>query len=188
MRVIAGKAGGIPLTLPDCTTRPTTDRVREAVFSSLGDLVAGAAVLDLYAGSGALGIEALSRGAVSADFVEKEAAACSAIEKNLSRTRLPGGVVIHQPVAAFLRRGGAGRPGYDLVFADPPYSRDGVTAAELDALLASGELRAMLAAGAVFVLESIAGREIPASPEWEAVRFRDYGGTRVNYLRKQDRG
>src|SRR5215471_15845525 len=93
MRVIAGSAGGIPLKTPDHEARPTMDRVREAIFSSLGDLVIGARVLDLFAGSGAFGIEALSRGAAEAVFVDNHPKSVEAIRLNLERTRLVGTVI-----------------------------------------------------------------------------------------------
>ncbi|PYL05452.1 MAG: 16S rRNA (guanine(966)-N(2))-methyltransferase RsmD, partial [Verrucomicrobia bacterium] len=88
MRVIAGSAGGIRLAVPKRGVRPTMDRVKAAVFSSLGESVAGARVLDLFAGSGALGIEALSRGAFSAVFVEEDRQSAEIIERNLARTKL----------------------------------------------------------------------------------------------------
>jgi hypothetical protein len=90
MRVIAGVAGGIQLDVPKTNVRPTMDRVKAAIFSSLGERIIGARVLDLFAGTGGLGIEALSRGAASALFVEDNAAAIGAIERNLTRTKLQG--------------------------------------------------------------------------------------------------
>src|SRR3979490_2731585 len=101
MRVIAGSAGGIQLSVPKRGVRPTMDRVKAAIFSSLGEEVIGARVLDLFAGSGALGVEALSRGAASALFVEENSAAIAAIERNLTRTKLEG-QVRKQDVFAFL--------------------------------------------------------------------------------------
>jgi 16S rRNA (guanine966-N2)-methyltransferase len=92
MRVIAGSAGGIRLEVPKRGVRPTMDRVKAAIFSSLGDSVAGARVLDLFAGSGALGIEALSRGASSAVFVEEDRQSAEMIERNLAKTKLKGRV------------------------------------------------------------------------------------------------
>src|ERR687887_365934 len=92
MRVIAGSAGGIRLIVPKKGVRPTMDRVKAAIFSSLGEAVIGANVLDLFAGSGALGIEALSRGASSAVFVEEDRQSIAAIEKNLARTNLKGSI------------------------------------------------------------------------------------------------
>src|SRR5437763_17162801 len=102
MRVIAGRAGGIRLDAPKTGVRPTMDRVKSAIFSSLGQEIIGARVLDLFAGSGALGIEALSRGAAAVLFVEENAAAVSAIERNLARTNFEGRVR-KQDVFAFLR-------------------------------------------------------------------------------------
>ena len=90
MRVIAGSAGGLALQLPKTDLRPTMDVVKGAIFSSLGDFIVGARVLDLFAGSGALGIEALSRGAASATFVENDRRAVAAIERNLEKTKLTG--------------------------------------------------------------------------------------------------
>ena len=117
MRVVAGDFKGRRLVAPrGSRTRPTADRVREALFSMLGD-VSGARVLDLYAGSGALGIEALSRGAESAVFVERDRAALTALESNLEATGAPG-EVRRQDVARFLARH---EGTFDLVFCDPPY-------------------------------------------------------------------
>src|SRR5438094_6306407 len=101
MRVIAGRAGGVRLTSPKSGVRPTMDRVKAAIFSSLGEMVPGARVLDLFAGSGALGIEALSRGSASAVFVESDRRAVEAIQNNLARTRLDG-VVRRSDVFDFL--------------------------------------------------------------------------------------
>src|SRR5881397_2420645 len=102
MRVIAGSAGGIRLAVPKHGVRPTMDRVKAAIFSSLGDAIFGARVLDLFAGSGALGIEALSRGASSVVFVEEDRQAAEVIEKNLGKTKLKGRVRQHD-VFDFLR-------------------------------------------------------------------------------------
>src|SRR5262252_8787456 len=104
MRVIAGSAGGIRLAVPKRGVRPTMDRVKAAIFSSLGDAIIGARVLDLFAGSGALGIEALSRGAASVIFVEDDHQSADTIEKNLAKTKLKGRVR-DQDVFAFLRQG-----------------------------------------------------------------------------------
>src|SRR6478736_4977727 len=119
MRVIAGRAGGIRLAVPKHGVRPTMDRVKAAIFSSLGEEVIGARVLDLFAGTGSLGIEALSRGAASALFVEENAAALAAIERNLARTKLEGRVR-RQDVFGFLRAVQMPEQ-FRIVFADPPY-------------------------------------------------------------------
>ena len=171
MRVVAGIAGGRRLQTPKGRRlRPTTERVREAVFSSLASMgaVEGARVVDLFAGSGALGIEALSRGAESAVFVDGDAAAVAAIRANLATTDLAGGKVVQADVGRFLLSNPAV---YDLAFADPPYGF-----AQWPRLLES--LRAGLA-----VLESRS--EIDPGPGWKTVNTRRYGGTVVTFVRRQ---
>ncbi len=197
MRIIAGNAGGIPLTVPRSLTRPTTDRVREAVFSSLGDRVVEAAVLDLYAGSGALGLEALSRGAARCTFVDHERHACDTIQTNLKKARLEkaGVEVICQQARAFLNRRFSS-PGeteavsieraHDLIFADPPYARDAELEGEITALLGDPALIAALKPDGVFVFESMAGVDLPLGDGcgWNLVRERRYGDTVVNFLKR----
>src|ERR1043165_7603354 len=119
MRVIAGSAGGVRLALPKRGVRPTMDRVKAAIFSSLGDAIVGARVLDLFAGSGALGIEALSRGASSVIFIEAERQSAEIIESNLAKTIL-NGRVRQQDVFEFLRHISRDER-FDVIFADPPY-------------------------------------------------------------------
>ena len=122
MRVVAGSAGGVALHVPKSKeVRPTMDMVKGAIFSSLGDAIHGARVLDLFAGTGALGIEALSRGAASAVFVEKDRLAMRSIERNLEKTRLSG--ALHAlDVFRFLDRL-TGGSAFDFIFADPPYPK-----------------------------------------------------------------
>ena len=124
MRVIAGEARGLHLSAPSPAIRPTMDRVREAIFSSLGEVVAGARVLDLFAGSGALGIEALSRGALSALFVDVNPRCAACVRENLRRAKLDGSVQVMDALK-FVEL--YAEPGdYDLVFADPPYGKSAV--------------------------------------------------------------
>ncbi|HUK66374.1 MAG TPA: 16S rRNA (guanine(966)-N(2))-methyltransferase RsmD, partial [Anaeromyxobacteraceae bacterium] len=133
MRVIAGTYGGRRLKAPrGRTTRPTSDRVREALFSMLGELE-GARVLDLFAGSGALGIEALSRGASRAVFVERDEAALRALRENLAALAIApqAADVRHGDARAALRSARERREKYDLVFIDPPYRRARALALEL---------------------------------------------------------
>jgi 16S rRNA (guanine966-N2)-methyltransferase len=168
VRVVAGEFKGRRLVAPRGTrTRPTADRVREALFSMLGD-VSGARVLDLYAGSGALGIEALSRGAESALFVERDARAVDALRRNLDATGARG-EVRKQDVVRFL-----GRPEgtFDLVFCDPPY--DGAPAA---AAALAAALPALLDEDARIVTESDKRNPLllPLPLEVE----RTYGDTRI---------
>jgi 16S rRNA (guanine966-N2)-methyltransferase len=124
MRIVAGRFGGRRLATPrDTRVRPTADRVREAWMSMLADALPGARVLDLYAGSGALGLEALSRGATSADFVELNPPSLRALEANVTALGVGAQTRIHRGDALrFTERLAAGA--YDVAFADPPYTRD----------------------------------------------------------------
>lgn len=128
MRVIAGVARGVPLSAPRGRgTRPITDRVKETLFGILGERVEDARVLDLYAGSGAIGIEALSRGAASCTFVERNRPALAALRANLDRTRLGDRArLVEDDVPRFLARATAGS--WDLVVADPPYAERAILA------------------------------------------------------------
>lgn len=130
MRVIAGTAKGQRLQAPEsAATRPLSDRAREGIFSAIGDWVEDAYVLDLYAGSGSIGIEALSRGAARVVFVEHSHKPLEALRKNLARTGFASRAkVIGQPVAAFLRQPPPER--YHLFFLDPPWSLDTAVVAE----------------------------------------------------------
>jgi 16S rRNA (guanine966-N2)-methyltransferase len=133
MRVVAGTYGGRRLAAPrGRATRPTTDKVREAVFSILGP-IDGLRVLDLYAGSGAMGIEALSRGAAGATFVESDPRALEALRRNLDGFGIEDARAVRSDVGSFLRRASGER--WDLVFCDPPYKLAHRLAPELDELL-----------------------------------------------------
>ncbi|MEZ5371875.1 MAG: 16S rRNA (guanine(966)-N(2))-methyltransferase RsmD [Microthrixaceae bacterium] len=171
MRVIAGSAAGRRLEAPLGTgTRPTGDRVREATFNSLGSLglVRDASVLDLFAGSGALGIEALSRGADCATFVERDARALRVIEANLAAVDLADRAEVVRGDSTGFLDATAGR--WDLALLDPPYSWDGW-----------GELWRRLPTD-----WAVAERDVEMSaPEgWELQRSRRYGGTWVTVLRR----
>ena len=124
MRVIAGKARSLKLmTPPGMDTRPTTDRTKETLFNILQPEIGGARFLDLFSGSGAIGIEALSRGAAFAVFVEKDRAAAECIKKNLAFTKLgDNGQILRKDVGAALKSLEKGEP-FDLIFMDPPYGR-----------------------------------------------------------------
>ena len=168
MRVVAGSFKGRRLAAPRGTrTRPTADRVREALFSMLGD-VGGARVLDLYAGSGALGIEALSRGAGSAVFVERDAKAVAAIERNLAAVGIEE-TVVRQDVERFLARADGA---FDLVFCDPPYD----SAARVAGPLAE-HLPALCAEDARIVTES--DKRNPLVLPFPLLVERAYGDTRI---------
>jgi 16S rRNA (guanine966-N2)-methyltransferase len=183
MRVIAGISGGLRLTVPKAGVRPTMDRVKAAIFSSLGERVLAAQVLDLFAGSGALGIEALSRGAASVTFVEKDRAAIAAIERNLAHTGFSGRVR-KQDVFDFL-----GRPkiekGYDLIFADPPYDKVQLGRSHTNLLLENDRLPFYLTSKGVFVLEKRPGERLPESNLWSVIRRQTYGATETIFFQKK---
>src|SRR5256885_8252430 len=151
MRVIAGMAGGIRLDVPKSDIRPTMDRVKAAIFSSLGDRVIGARVLDLFAGTGALGIEALSRGAASVMFVESDRHAIAAIERNLAKTKLSGRVR-QQDVFDFLAHASTAER-HEIIFADPPYDRSKRGDPFTNLLLRHEHLPDRLTVEGIFVLE-----------------------------------
>jgi 16S rRNA (guanine966-N2)-methyltransferase len=182
LRVVGGSAGGLQLVAPK-GARPTTDRTKEALFSSLGsEPVDGVAVLDLYAGSGALGIEALSRGAASAVFVDRDRQAAAAIRANLASTGFDDrGRVVSVAVATFAR--GATPAPFGLVFLDPPYDQPAADTADVLASLAAP---GWLTAGATVVIECRADKgraaaTAPSRPElpagWRVGRERAYGDT-----------
>ncbi len=123
MRIIAGQAKGLALHSPaGCSTRPMDGRSRGALFNILLPRLAGARVLDLYAGTGSLGLEALSRGAQACVFVEKDRAAARLIEENLERSRLAGGEVLATPSVLAVKTLAAREAAFDLVFFDPPFA------------------------------------------------------------------
>jgi 16S rRNA (guanine966-N2)-methyltransferase len=180
-RLISGVAGGRRLKVPATGVRPTGDRAREALFNSLGHLLdlSGAAVLDLYAGSGALGLEALSRGAGTVVFVESGPRVLPVLKANLAAVDLPGGRVIAGSVPTVV----AGRPParFDLVLADPPYA---TPVEEVRAVLESLVRGGWLASQAVLVVER-SSREEPW--EWPTpltgLRDRRYGEALLRYGR-----
>ncbi len=176
MRVVAGAAKGRRLTAPKgADVRPTADRVKEALFASLQPVVPGARVLDLFAGTGALGLEALSRGASGVTFVERARPALDALRRNIDTVGLPGTDIVTADVATALRGVVPGSP-FDLVLADPPYHHPN---AEVAALLEA--LVAHLAPGAVVILERTSR---DGAPPWPALLLpgtpRRYGDTTLH--------
>ncbi|HYY54321.1 MAG TPA: 16S rRNA (guanine(966)-N(2))-methyltransferase RsmD [Candidatus Dormibacteraeota bacterium] len=175
MRVIAGEAKGKRLFAPrTAATRPATDRLRESVFGTLGDRPRGANVLDLFAGSGAFGIEALSRGAVQATFVDREPAAIDAIRRNVLATGFEASANVSRGDAATFLRHTAET--YDIVFLDPPYAE-----VELLALLLAGPDLRRVTRG-LLVLRAFR-KHAPGIPEqWSLAREREVGEDVVRYL------
>lgn len=178
MRVIAGTARGVPLTAPRGRgTRPITDRVKETLFAILGDRVPDASVLDLYAGSGAIGIEALSRGAATADFVERDRGAVDALRANLARTGLGADARVHAvDVGRFLA---STEGAWDLVLADPPYEARAIVAPLRDAAQ-------RVAPGGVLVVKHFWRTELPALPPLAVVRQRRFGETMLTFLQVEE--
>ena len=180
MRVIAGKARGVQLKTPDgMTTRPTADRVKEALFSILHFDLPGAKILDLFGGTGQLGIEGLSRGASSAVFVDEREAACALIKENLKRSRLlEQATVIRSDYQAFLR---CCKEKFDIIILDPPYSEVFLENSlkmitEIDILQTSG----------IIATEYPVGKELPAQcSDLIRVKERKYGQTMIALYRKK---
>jgi 16S rRNA (guanine966-N2)-methyltransferase len=180
MRVIAGSAGGVRLAVPKHGVRPTMDRVKAAIFSSLGEVIIGARVLDLFAGSGALGIEALSRGAASVLFVEHDRQSADAIEKNLGKTKLKGRVR-RQNVFDFLgQRWNAEK--FQVVFADPPYEKTHRGESDTEKLLKNESLPQLLEPNGIFVLETQPGESLGETKLWRIIRKKRYGATEVLFV------
>jgi 16S rRNA (guanine966-N2)-methyltransferase len=182
MRVIAGSAGGIRLAVPKSGVRPTMDRVKAAIFSSLGNAITDARVLDLFAGSGALGIEALSRAAASVLFVEEDRQLTEAIEKNLAKTKLDGRVR-RQEVFEFLQRSSRSER-FHIIFADPPYEKTKSGERFIEKLLKNEALAQLLEPNGIFVLEKRSTEQTPTARFWDIVRARKYGATEVLFLRR----
>ncbi len=178
MRVIAGTARGIVLAAPrDRATRPITDRVKETLFAILGDRVVDARVLDLYAGSGAIGIEALSRGAARATFVELARHALEALRENLRRARVEDRAIVRAAdVLRFLASPSEDR--YELAFVDPPY-------AERAILAPLQQLAAQLPDGALVVVKHFWRTEVPQPEGLEAIRVRRFGETSLTFLERR---
>jgi 16S rRNA (guanine966-N2)-methyltransferase len=184
-RIIAGEAGGRRLTVPPGDrVRPTSDRVKESLFSALGPgRLVGARVLDLYAGTGALGLEALSRGAAEALLVERDAAAARAIRANIDTLGFGDRAVLRVGAATTVLGGAPPAGPYDLAFLDPPYDLAERDLAATLAALGEGE---WLAADATVVVERAAGSPAPGWPAgWGSTWERCYGDTLVLFAQRK---
>ncbi len=182
VRITGGRLGRRRVRVPGAEVRPTQDRVRAAVFSSLGERVLGARVLDLFAGSGALGLEAWSRGAAAVWWVECHRRVLAVLRENVRSLcggegpgTVPEARVVPSDVLAFLRRAPEG-PAFDLVFADPPYDRDGAWFKKILCALAENPI--LSASGLLIVELAAQGADVPLAG-WTLLKARDYGGTRV---------
>jgi 16S rRNA (guanine966-N2)-methyltransferase len=184
-RIIAGEAGGRRLAVPAGeAVRPTSDRVKESVFSALGPgRLVGARVLDLYAGSGALGLEAISRGAAEALVVDRDPAAARAIRTNIETLEFGGRAVLRQaPVATLLAGPRPGDP-FDLALLDPPYD---TPAADVEAVLRLLVERDWMTPGATVVVERAANSDPLSWPAgWGSTWERCYGDTLVLFAQRK---
>lgn len=195
MRVTGGDLRGRQIIVPQKAVRPTCDRVREALFSSLADFVSGARVLDIFAGSGALGLEAFSRGAAFVCWVEWDRTVLSVLKKNVRQLCEPAGRnsdaacrkssvprtrIVQDDAMRFLRRAAPGSP-FDIVFADPPYDRNGAWLKKLLRVLSDGF---MLNHGGFFIMEQNAKTPVRIGEGWSLLKTRTYGETQICVLQK----
>lgn len=184
IRITAGEWRGRQLKVPRGDVRPAQDRVRLAVFSSLADRVSGARVLDLFAGTGAYGLEALSRGAAAATWVENNHRVLAVLRENVASLcgpDSPGGrsaVVVPADALRFLARSGSDAP-YDLIFADPPYDRDGSWLKKILSALAG---RSILRSNGLLVMEQSAHVPAVSQEGWQQLKRRVYGETQIDYI------
>jgi len=185
MRITGGEWGGRRIEVPDSGVRPTQDRVRQALFSALAARIPGCRFLDLFAGSGAVGLEALSRGALTVTWVERNPGVNRVLQANLEQL-CPGAMppqaeVVSGEVLAYLRAG-VGSP-KDLIFADPPYERDGRTVWASVIFGALGEPERWLAPGGLVILEEAEDQPlgIPPGGGWVLKAEKRYGGTRLRF-------
>ncbi len=185
MRVTGGSISRREIRVPN-GIRPTQDKVRAALFNSLGEAVVGARVLELFAGSGALGIEAWSRGAAFVCWVESDRRVLAVLRENVQALCRAGAPVETRPsdALAFLNKGWTGEP-FDLVLADPPYDR-GRGEGWLERLLLALEEGGILRAGGLLIFEQGTDENVPDRRGWDLLRNREYGGTRLLIWRRTE--
>ena len=185
-RVIAGRARGVRLGAPGEGTRPLGDRVKQALFAILEPEIRGRPFLDLFAGSGAAGIEALSRGAVAAVFVERDAGALRAIVANLAAAGLaPAARTVRSDAVSWLVREGQAAGPFAVVFIDPPYDRPELVERALEAVAAAGPDAILGRDGVVVVKHFWRDRSVP-SPLLRSVREERFGETMLSFYRWAD--
>lgn len=182
IRIIAGQVGGRFIqSPPKFTSRPTQERVREALFSSIAPLIADARFLDLFAGSGAVGIEALSRGVACAVFVEQNRGFSTAIQSNLASCGLRG-EVITSDANAYLRSAAAAS--FDLIFADPPYTTNPVL---LDTMPCLTNLARVLASDGLVIWEHSRAARWESPAHFTITKTKSFGDSTLTYLKKTGR-
>jgi len=178
LRIIAGQAKGRRITAPRVGTRPFTGRAKEAVFSSLSARIPGSNVLDLFAGSGSLGLEALSRGAAAVVFVERDRNAVRVLEDNVATIGL-GGRVVRADVESFVA---SDREMYDVAFVDPPFA---MSENDVDRIL--GIVADRLSDGGVAIVHRRVGGSAPKSDNLQCAEPRRYGDSEIWILEKEQR-
>lgn len=178
VRVTSGTAGGLWLKVPkDFSSRPTQDRIKQAIFSSLGNRIPDATFLDLFAGTGSLGIEALSRGAAQVVFVEKDRNHVSIIQENLAYCKLAG-VVFNRTVETYLEQSEQHK--FDVILADPPYTK-GIHNLTNDPVIVA--LRDWIKSDGCLVWEHDKRNRWEENSRWELIKTCTYGETALSYLR-----
>jgi len=185
MRIISGKAGRRNIRVPGSVARPSTDRLREALFSILRERVDSARVMDLFAGSGALGLECLSRGAASCVFVDESREAQQVMKKNLSELGLSGGRVVGGDVFRSLK---SDRGSYDLIFADPPYYKRPDDVDYVQQLLSCEVLADRLADDGLLIVEDPPTNRRGEFEGWKLLDQRKYGGCGILFYQRPSKG
>lgn len=176
MKIIAGQAKGFPLLVPKGEVRPTQDRVREALFNILNPILPGASMLDLFCGSGAVGLEALSRGAARVCMVDASRASCNTAKENMQRSKLTGGSFVQADCLTFVQRD---RARYDIIFADPPYCK-AFGDRDMIAELLTSRMHELLMPNGYFIAEAQVGYGVGDAHSrefagWQLVDERTYG-------------
>lgn len=182
MRITGGELGGRILKVPAGAVRPTQDKVRAALFSMLAPRIAGSRFLDLCAGSGAVGLEAWSRGAGAVCWVESNPRVAAVLAGNIEELCRVKGEVFRIDALKFFKKRLVAEP-FDIIFCDPPYDKDGgggVAATFLDAVESSG----LLAEGGLFILEQDSGAPVEEPAGWRRVDAREYGNTRLSFFKR----
>jgi len=182
MRIISGSAGSRKIAVPTSVARPSTDRLREALYSILGSRVGGARVLDLFSGSGALGLEAMSRGAESCEFIDESRESVAVVRKNIKSLNLGHTKVVGKDVFRFLD--GVSKQGYDLVFADPPYLKHVSDRDYISELLAHEKLAGAMAEDALLVIEDFPGNQRSDMNGWKLIDERRYGSCGILFYQR----
>lgn len=185
MRIITGKVRGLQLTVPkNMDVRPTADRVKESLFNIIGSKIIGAKVLDLFAGTGNLGLESWSRGASAITFIDESKESLRLVNSNINKCRAQTECTVHKGNAVVVAaRLGAMGERYDLAFCDPPYNKGWI-----EQIIALFPEHSFLTDGGYLIVERSAHNELPALPDcFENIREQKYGETFIDFLRYSEK-